>query len=140
MKNLASERKVKIAVDAIGNLNLREFQETLAIANARWGMDDDDNDDTLVKQLAESIDATRVGRALADLLNLPVNDYPVHPEGGVRFDTIFGDKTYAGLGRTVARVFEDPEFRVTCNEEWEIRVGVRETRPTADFRPTDEEE
>lgn len=133
MPNNSSERRVKRAVDAIGKLNLGEMRETLAIVNARWLYDDEldsilPTDETpsapedkrpyLTKLLSDYQDAERIGQAIADLLELRQNNYPGDQ---IRFDTIFGDKTYEGLARTIARCFEDASFRTDCNETWESR-------------------
>lgn len=57
--------------------------------------------------VAADFAAARVGRSIAYLLQLTANDNP----DSVRFDTVQGDKSYIGLARTIARIFDDSEFR-----------------------------
>lgn len=118
-KRIASERRVSRAVSAIGKLNVREFREALAVVDARWLAEDEidnivpgdrpvpSNEFPLATQLGDPDEAHRAGLAFANLLELSANDYPGDQ---IRFDTVHGDRTYEGLARIVARVFEDPQF------------------------------
>lgn len=78
----------------------------------------EDDRSQLTKLLADPQDAEIIGQAIADLLDLPRTEYPIEE---LRFDTVICDKTYEGLARTIARIFEDSSFRVICNEKWEDR-------------------
>ena len=118
-KRLASERRVSRAVNAIGKLNVGEWGEALAIINARWLSDDEPTTPQVTDcPIADSLDtdtAERTGRAIASLLDLTPNSYADDHPGAldpIRFDTLFGDRTYQGLARIIARVFEDAQFTV----------------------------
>jgi len=78
----------------------------------------------LATQLADPDEAQRTGIAIANLLELSDNDYPGDQ---IRFDTVHGDRTYEGLARIVARVFEDPQFALELATR-----GVLANRHSAD--------
>lgn len=113
-KRVASERRVSRAVNAIGKLNIGEWREALAIIDARWLSDDEPTtpqvtDCPIADSLSDTDAAERAGLAIANLLELRANDYR---GSQIRFDTVNGDRTYQGLARVVARVFEDDQYAV----------------------------
>jgi hypothetical protein len=86
---------------------LREIRDSLLASSVAEPELKRDEEAIGTRFLSDEPKAARIGRAIAYLLHLTPNDNP----DSVRFDTETGDKTYVGLARTLARIFDNEEYR-----------------------------